>query len=266
MQLSGLNQSPKVVSTGTGNGIVTINRDHNSAHIMAAYANLSGPATGIHFHLGVAGSNGGVLRDLMANHTANGNSGIVAFYWNSKSSPAFSMSDAIKFDKDSVYINVHTSIHPNGELRSQANRDFSAAEFAASITSIQTQKIKLYPNPANQILNIDMANDQISAVQILDGTGRLVLSSNDKTISISDLNNGIYTVIIKTEKPYLVTISLKFKGEVLFCYLQMPALGLAFVIYPPHTALKTHTKPLLWPSPRVFCAEISNCFLCLDHA
>lgn len=48
----------------------------------------------------------------------------------------------------------------------------------------------LYPNPASNLLNIN--TDYIGEFQVLDMSGRVLISTIDKKISISDLTNGQY--------------------------------------------------------------------------
>lgn len=196
LNISGLNQNPMVITTGTGNGIVSINRDHSSAHIMAAYANLTGPATGIHFHVGTKGNSGAVLKDLMPFHTALGNGGIVALYWNSKSTVAFSMADALKFDKDSVYINIHTALNPNGEARGQAERSFMYQAQTAGTHSPKAGSFTLYPNPAQDFIQLRY-NEQTHGYRgatIYNVAGHAVLQSQDSKIDIRNLPAGTYFI------------------------------------------------------------------------
>lgn len=62
-------------------------------------------------------------------------------------------------------------------------------------------KIRMYPNPAKDILNIDNAGTEITNVTITDVNGRIIkeISKNTSAISVSDLSKGIYIVSINTE-------------------------------------------------------------------
>jgi Secretion system C-terminal sorting domain len=64
-----------------------------------------------------------------------------------------------------------------------------------------TNNIKMYPNPAKDVLNIDRAGLDLTSVTIADLNGRTVkeVKNNVETISISDLSSGIYMVTINTE-------------------------------------------------------------------
>lgn len=65
-----------------------------------------------------------------------------------------------------------------------------------------SSKLKLYPNPAGEFLNVE--GEQISKVEITDISGRVVLSNvystsvTNTTIDISSLSGGMYFVTINT--------------------------------------------------------------------
>jgi hypothetical protein len=61
---------------------------------------------------------------------------------------------------------------------------------SASINESNTVDFNLYPNPASNVLNID--TDFIGEFQVLDMSGRVLISTTDKQISVSDLTNGQY--------------------------------------------------------------------------
>jgi hypothetical protein len=67
--------------------------------------------------------------------------------------------------------------------------------------------VKIYPNPANSLLNIDFPNDyniQNTIIEIMDINGRTMLKSEPVSIStqldIKKLNNGLYLVKIQNDK------------------------------------------------------------------
>ncbi|MDO5655522.1 MAG: choice-of-anchor J domain-containing protein [Flavobacteriaceae bacterium] len=67
-----------------------------------------------------------------------------------------------------------------------------------SISEIETHKIKLYPNPATDFIQIATDETFIKA-QIIDVNGKLIQESTTKSISVSHLQKGIYFVKIFTE-------------------------------------------------------------------
>ena len=56
----------------------------------------------------------------------------------------------------------------------------------------------MYPNPVNDILNIEMENE-IKSVEVYNIQGQRVLWSNNKQIETSSLHAGIYLVKIIDE-------------------------------------------------------------------
>ncbi len=72
----------------------------------------------------------------------------------------------------------------------------TGSEPNAGINSINGVEINLYPNPTTGIVNIDA--EGIESVEVIDLSGRTVMSANGNTMDISALNNGVYTVRINT--------------------------------------------------------------------
>ncbi len=65
-----------------------------------------------------------------------------------------------------------------------------------------SKNISIYPNPANDILTID---GRYIALKIYDLFGKLIFSTTDQnTINISSLSNGLYFIDINTEKGNIV--------------------------------------------------------------
>jgi hypothetical protein len=92
---------------------------------------------------------------------------------------------------------------------------FSASSNAIPITSVncsgfetlQNTDIELYPNPANQFLNLTISsNYQVAAIAIFDMQGRklnlnIAPSSNGiYQIPVQDIANGLYLISINTSK------------------------------------------------------------------
>ncbi|MCC6722745.1 MAG: T9SS type A sorting domain-containing protein [Bacteroidia bacterium] len=64
---------------------------------------------------------------------------------------------------------------------------------SAKIINTADDKIKIYPNPAIDIVNIESPN-KILNVKIFDNTGRLLFVTNENEISVDKLTGGVYTV------------------------------------------------------------------------
>lgn len=66
------------------------------------------------------------------------------------------------------------------------------------------ERIRIYPNPANEILNIDTGKLSETEIEIFDISGRLILqqnlTSNQAQINISSYSNGLYFVCLSNNK------------------------------------------------------------------
>jgi hypothetical protein len=93
-------------STGNGFGNAWLHVPTNTLSWNLDYEDLSGAATGAHFHAAPAGSNGGVQISI---GTANPNAG----------SAVLSAAQTADVLSGNWYVNVHTSANPGGEIRGQ---------------------------------------------------------------------------------------------------------------------------------------------------
>jgi hypothetical protein len=83
----------------------------------------------------------------------------------------------------------------------QLNISESDGGFSAGISEINSNKIKVYPNPFNDHITISLDNDKLSEISIIDIVGKEVLNKkySDKIIKI-DMNTisaGTYILTIK---------------------------------------------------------------------
>ena len=62
--------------------------------------------------------------------------------------------------------------------------------------------INVYPNPTSTSINITNVNNPY--VDIFDNSGKLVLNSTNNFINLESLNDGIYTVKVKTENSIII--------------------------------------------------------------
>ena len=76
----------------------------------------------------------------------------------------------------------------------------------------QTPQLRVYPNPAQQTLNIANPTHQAISVCLYDNVGRLLRQQNANqtiTLDITDLPNGLYYTKISTAKSIQVTKIIK---------------------------------------------------------
>ncbi len=71
-------------------------------------------------------------------------------------------------------------------------------DFITGVEEINLFSTSIYPNPANNVVNISAENGTIENIQIIDLSGRTVIVTNSSTmneiINVSELNTGVYFV------------------------------------------------------------------------
>lgn len=109
--LSGDSQVPAV--TTDASGMVTVTLKADSIHVEGQFSGLSGNYAASHIHKGAKGENGGPVQPLSPTVNSDNTSGS----WKASYKLTDSQISALK--ADSLYINVHSSEHPSGEIRGQ---------------------------------------------------------------------------------------------------------------------------------------------------
>jgi hypothetical protein len=99
---------------------------------------------------------------------------------------------------DGLIFSINFSPAPNGSL---VLDDLEwIMEKPVGIENINNTNIKIYPNPTNNIINIQGLNkNEIKNVQLFDVQGKLVIVqtiTENGTIDLSELNKGIYVIKI----------------------------------------------------------------------
>lgn len=108
-KLDGNQEAPNPVTTSaTGTAWVVLSPDMTTLTYQITYAQLSSSFTAAHFHLAPAGVGGGVIQAI----TFNGNT--ASGQWT-----GFADSILAKLLKQEIYINIHSTTHPSGEIRGQ---------------------------------------------------------------------------------------------------------------------------------------------------
>ena len=117
-QMSGAQEVPAVATTATGLGIFTLNQSQDKLKFRVTLAGLSAAVTGAHFHIGAVGTNGGVVINLLPFLTNNVIEGEVTAGTQTTPGP-LTPAFITALNQGQVYINVHTSNNPGGEIRAQ---------------------------------------------------------------------------------------------------------------------------------------------------
>ncbi|MBO4307742.1 MAG: choice-of-anchor J domain-containing protein [Bacteroidales bacterium] len=71
-----------------------------------------------------------------------------------------------------------------------------STEAFVGIENPNTVAMNLYPNPTNGIVNIE--TEGLQKVEVLDMTGRVVMTTSENNVNMSNLSNGIYMVRVTT--------------------------------------------------------------------
>lgn len=64
------------------------------------------------------------------------------------------------------------------------------------ISEVLGSELSIYPNPTTGKVSIDVEN--FTSAEVMDITGRTVMTSNESTIDMSNLNNGVYMIRVNT--------------------------------------------------------------------
>lgn len=185
-----------------GSGLVSIDRLHSNVNISVVADQLTGPLTQSHIHQGDIGQNGGVVADLTGFYTEN-----TMFLYGAGTDTA--LINAIRAGKD--YINIHTDLHPAGEIRGQIVKEF-LCELEVGIDPIAeiAADVQLSPVPVIDQLqvNIDMVTSSELKMTVIDLTGRRLsttkvdasVGENTYFIPVENLLPGFYSLVISDEK------------------------------------------------------------------
>lgn len=106
-------------------------------------------------------------------------------------------SASMDYDFDGTTINAYLATTDLGVMK------YQILNLPLSVKNPETvpNPIVIYPNPANDILNVGVSGNQfeIKNTVIYSITGQKVLESNSNAINVSGLNSGIYIVTVTTQ-------------------------------------------------------------------
>lgn len=113
--LSGAQEVPPVSTAATGSATFVVDLATGAVSGSVTFANLSSNSTGAHIHQGAAGTNGGVIVPL-----AGGENRTTGVYTVPAGS-TYTAAQIAALKTNGLYVNVHTTVHPGGEIRGQIN-------------------------------------------------------------------------------------------------------------------------------------------------
>ncbi len=112
-RLSGDEEVPSVTVDGSGTAVITF--DGTNVAFRLTVTGLTGPLTGAHFHNGAAGATGGVVRGITDEFVGN----TVVGTWKPDDDSPLTATLIKELLAGNLYLNVHTSENPSGEIRGQ---------------------------------------------------------------------------------------------------------------------------------------------------
>ncbi|MEO6130989.1 MAG: CHRD domain-containing protein [Saprospiraceae bacterium] len=181
-----------------GSGLVSIDRLHSNVNLAIVTTELTGPLTGAHLHQAPIGVNGGVIFPLTSFFVNGGVFGNGVPADTSIINPILA---------GNVYANVHTALHPGGELRGQVVKEFlcSIETGIERIEAINGEVI-LSPVPVTDQLNISIEVNKMSTLtmNIVDLSGKIISTQpfnltggkNEVQVETTLLYPGFYLLMI----------------------------------------------------------------------
>ena len=72
----------------------------------------------------------------------------------------------------------------------------------------QNKKVKIYPNPSSEFINIEIENTKINFIEIFTTQGKFIETQNQQPLNISHLPQAVYLLRIHTvdSKPFYAKI------------------------------------------------------------
>jgi len=210
-RLNGLQETPPVTTTGMGTVSATLT---NAGFIFySSVDSLMGSISGVHFHNAPIGVPGPVVRDLAPFMDPVNNRNVKGI-WRRTDDERFKSMLMSQVVVNNIYINFHTSVYPNGEVRGQLLKD--AITLNPDISSNGVNDIKKqftlnqnFPNPFNPktTINFKLSHESFVKLVVYDILGRevsvlvnkeLKAGLHDINFDASNLASGIYFYRLET--------------------------------------------------------------------
>jgi hypothetical protein len=184
--------------SATGSGLVSIDRLHTNADILALTDGLTGPINQAHFHEAPVGVNGGVVFDL----TPGLVNGVLSGYGIPMDTGVI---NAIR--AGNAYFNAHTTAHPGGEVRGQVVKELLCS-ITVGVNELEdiVAEVILSPVPVSDQLNIDLSTkiNTTLSMTVFDLSGKLMSTNqfqlvegrNLLHVDTGGLQPGFYLLMI----------------------------------------------------------------------
>lgn len=209
LSLDGGQEVPAVMTNGQGTGMVSIDRNRTNAHYMMVVSDLSGPLTMAHFHNAAAGANGGVVYNLTPSFSGMDTTDAAYGYWTDMDMmmPFMAMNE-MQFRNDEIYVNIHTMMHPSGEVRGQVMRGGTCMNVPTSTRQATwTAELSVFPNPVSDQLFVTLETPlpQDGQITLSNLLGQVIYQEqipagsvlNAHGIDARDLPTGMYVLTLR---------------------------------------------------------------------
>lgn len=81
------------------------------------------------------------------------------------------------------------------------------AEIPVRVPSIMQQNVNIFPNPASEIVNINLSSNDFKSLKVYDICGKLLMEklidNQYITLNINDLKSGVYLILLEGEKGFV---------------------------------------------------------------
>lgn len=190
--------SPINAPNAQGSGLASIDRLHSNLNLSIATDGLTGDLTAAHLHAAPMGVNGGVILPLTT-FFVNG-----AVFGSGVPTDTSILNGIIA---GNVYANVHTALHPGGELRGQIVKNFLCSiETGVEPIDEINGEVLLSPNPVTDELNIKLELNKAAtlSMNVFDVSGKMISTQpfrltegrNEVQVETTGLNPGFYLLMI----------------------------------------------------------------------
>lgn len=217
--LNGAQERPTpTTSAGYGVGIVSIDRDQTNAHFMSVWGGLTGPAIMGHFHTGLFTQSGPVVFNLVPFFDNTAAPAAVYGYWkDDNAGQPFTQRRSLQFQRDSMYMNLHTAAFQGGEIRGQVYRGARNLQriLATQPAAVLAASFGTAPNPFTSALTLsfDARATGPGQLRITDLLGRTVtaqpvavrLGANSLPIALPAIAPGMYLLTLEVGETRLTT-------------------------------------------------------------
>jgi len=211
LALNGAQERPNATtSAGYGVGVVSVDRDQTNAHFMSVWGGMSGPATGGHFHTGLASQAGPVVFNLVP-YFDNATAPVAAYgFWkNDNAGQPFTLRRSLQFRGDSMYMNLHTAAFPGGEIRGQVRRGARNLQriLGTQPAAVVAGSFGTAPNPFGAALTLSFEGRTAAAgrLRVTDLLGRAVATqavavrpgANALPLALPGVAPGLYLLTLE---------------------------------------------------------------------